>query len=602
MVLRFGLKRIAGQDGIPRDTEYASLLRAGWTRLMSEDREGNLKTRRPTYSVTRRQFLRDASVTGVALMAAACAPGTTPSGTTTPSASAASQASGQYPKGVKKGGTMVVGIGSDPTTLNVGWSTATETQMVAISIFESLLIDMSDGGTAPNLAESWDVADGGKTYTFKLRKGVQWHDGTPFTSADVKFTAEEVWKKLHSRDRGALRNLTVVDTPDANTAVFRFSAPYGGLLASLGKYDGNVIPKHIYGDGQDITKHPRNLDRPIGTGPFKWVEHIRGDHITVERNPNYWREGQPFLDKIVFKVIPDATARGLAVEAGDVDFLPTAALPPLTEVQRLRNSSGLVVQDYKVARISQGQTIMFNLKRPEVGKVEVRQAIAHLVDKQALVDRIMLGYATTMDGPLSDPWYNPNASMKYELSVAKAEDLLNKAGFPKKADGTRFKLVLSLESTRFSTPRTAEVIKEALKQVGIDVDIKGEEASTAQNRMFVSYDFDMGLPGEFVGTGPDPAAGVRAWYHSSVIGAGIYNNGARYANPQVDQLLDDAQNEPDIAKRKALLDQMVKIVTTELPYQWLMSPKRITVYRNTVSNFAWTDAYQIDYGAIFQTK
>ena len=561
-----------------------------------------MKTHRPHYSVSRRRFLRDASATGVVLVAAACAPATSPSGSAAPSASAASQASGQYPKGVKKGGTMVAGIGSDPTTLNVGWSTATETQMVAISIFESLLIDTSDGGNVPNLAESWDITDSGKTYTFKLRKGVQWHDGTPFTSADVKFTAEEVWKKLHSRNRGALRNLTVVDTPDANTAVFRFSAPYGGLLASLGKYDGNVIPKHIYGDGQDITKHPRNLDRPIGTGPFKWVEHIRGDHITVERNPNYWREGQPFLDKIVFKVIPDATARGLALEAGDVDFLPTAALPPLTEVQRLRNSNGVVVQDYKTARISQGQTIMFNLKRPEVGKVEVRQAIAHLVDKQALVDRIMLGYATTMDGPLSDPWYDPNASMKYDLSVAKAEDLLNKAGFPKKADGTRFKLVISLESTRFSTPRTAEVIKEALKPVGIDVDIKGEEASTAQNRMFVSYDFDMGLPGEFVGTGPDPAAGVRAWYHSSAIGAGVYNNGARYSNPQVDKLLDDAQNEPDIAKRKMLLGEMVKIVTTELPYQWLMSPKRLTVYRNTVSNFAWTDAYQIDYGAVFQTK
>jgi peptide/nickel transport system substrate-binding protein len=560
-------------------------------------REGTMTRKR--YSVTRRRFLRDASLTSIGLVAVACAPGTTPSGTAAPSA-AAGVKGGQYPEGAVKGGTMVVGIGSDPTTLNVGWSTATETQMVAISIFESLLIDTSEGGNVPNLAESWEITDGGRTYTFKLRKGVQWHDGQPFTSADVKFTAEEVWKKLHSRNRGAMRNLTVVETPDVNTAVFRFSAPYGGLLASLGKYDGNVIPKHIYGDGTDITKHPRNLDRPIGTGPFKWVEHIKGDRITVERNANYWRTGQPFLDKIVFKVIPDATARGLAIEAGDVDFLPTAALPPLTEVQRLRNSQGVVVQDYKTARISQGQTIMFNLRRPEVGKVEVRQAIAHLVDKKVLVDRIMLGYASTMDGPLSDPWYDPNVSTKYELSVAKADELLNKAGFPKKADGTRFKLVLSLESTRFSTPRTAEVIKESLKQVGIDVEIKGEEASTAQNRMFVSYDYDMGLPGEFVGTGPDPAAGVRAWYHSTVIGAGIYNNGARYSNPQVDKLLDDAQNEPDTAKRKVMLGEMVKIVTTELPYQWLMSPKRLTVHRGTISNFAWTDAYQIDYAAVYQ--
>ena len=553
------------------------------------------------YSVNRRRFLRDASLTSMGLVIAACAPGTTPVASQTPGA-AAVKGSGQYPEGVKKGGTMVVGVTSDPSTLNIGWSTATEAQMIAIAIFESLLIDTSEGGNVPNLAESWEVGDGGRTYTFKLRKGVLWHDGQPFTSADVKFTAEEVWKKLHSRNRGALRNLTVVETPDANTAIFKFSAPYGGLLASLGHYDGNVLPKHIYGDGTDITKHPRNLDRPIGTGPFKWVEHIKGDRITVERNPDYWRkaQGQPFLDKIVFKMIPDATARGLAIEAGDVDFLPTAALPPLTEVQRLRNSSGVTVQDYKTARISQGQTIMFNLRRPEVGKLEVRQAIAHLIDKKVLVDRIMLGYAVPMDGPLSDPWYDPNASMKYDLSVAKAEELLNKAGFPKKADGTRFKLVISLESTRFSTPRTAEVIKESLKQVGIDVEIKGEEAATAQQRMFVSYDYDMGLPGEFVGTGPDPAAGVRAWYHSTAIGAGIYNNGARYSNPQVDKLLDDAQNEPDVAKRKTMLAEMVKIVTTDLPYLWLMSPKRLTVRRNTVENFAWTDAYQVDYGAVYQ--
>ena len=156
----------------------------------------------------------------------------------------------------------------------------------------------------------------------------------------------------------------------------------------------------------------------------------------------------------------------------------------------------------------------------------------------------MLGYASTMDGPLSDPWYDPNASMKYELSVAKAEELLNRAGYPKKADGTRFKLVISLESTRFSTPRTAEVIKESLKQVGIDVEIKGERRD-AQQRMFVSYT-TTGPALEFA-HGPDPAA-VSALLPIDRDRRGYLHNGRVTANLSSTSSSTCA-NEPDVAKR-----------------------------------------------------
>ena len=202
----------------------------------------------------------------------------------------------------RSGGTLTIVQGAEPAALVSGVNTSTFIGTVSTKIHEGLLEYDFDLKPRPGLAESWSVAPDGKTYTFKLRRGVTWHDGKPFTSADVKFSLEEIWKKLHPRGRVTFGKVTAVDTPDASTVVVRLSEPTPMMLAALSSYESQVLPKHVY-EGKDFTTHPA-LNAPIGTGPFVFKEWKKGDFIRLEKNPSYWDKGKPYLDAIVVRVVP----------------------------------------------------------------------------------------------------------------------------------------------------------------------------------------------------------------------------------------------------------------------------------------------------------
>jgi peptide/nickel transport system substrate-binding protein len=158
---------------------------------------------------------------------------------------------------------------------------------------------------------------------------VQWQDGQPFSSADVKFTFEQGLLKYHSRTKAGLTAvLAGIDTPDALTVIFRFKKPYGPLLQRLDVVEASIIPRHIY-EGKDLLKDPANLT-PVGTGPFKFVEYVKGDHITLVRNPHYFKAGLPYLDKLIFRIIPNATTAAQALEQGEVDYVDSVPGPDLS--------------------------------------------------------------------------------------------------------------------------------------------------------------------------------------------------------------------------------------------------------------------------------
>jgi len=253
-------------------------------------------------------MFRRTSILGVALatvIAACTAPATTPQTSSTASAAASATAA------PKRGGTLVIAAGVDPGQLNPAISTAGGTHFVADSMYNGLVFLDKDLTPKPDLADSWTVSSDSKTYTFKLHPGVKWHDGIAFTSADVKFTFEQVLLKYHSRTKSGLEVvLAGIDTPDDNTVVFRFKTPYGPLLQRLDVVEAPIVAKHIY-EGQDPTKADANL-KPVGTGPFKLAEYIKGDTIRMVRNPDYFKPGLPYLDGIVFKVIPQAATQILA--------------------------------------------------------------------------------------------------------------------------------------------------------------------------------------------------------------------------------------------------------------------------------------------------
>ncbi len=216
------------------------------------------------------------------------------------------------------GGTLVVSIASDPGHFNPAITTGFTQHVVADSMFNGLVGLDENLQPVPDLADQWVVSDDGRTYTFNLYPGVTWHDGVPFTSADVKFSFEQVLLKYHSRTAAGLGPvLDGIDTPDDLTVVMRFKQPYAPLLRRLDVTEAPIVPKHIY-EGTDPTTAEANLE-PVGTGPFKFVEYAKGDQVTLERNDNYFKEGLPRLDRVVFRVIPEANSALQALQQGEVD-------------------------------------------------------------------------------------------------------------------------------------------------------------------------------------------------------------------------------------------------------------------------------------------
>ena len=242
------------------------------------------------------------------------------------------------------GGTLIVAADGTafPPNLNPAIATSNGVTYISSKVVE-YLADAGVDGLVPRLATSWEGSDDGLSFTVHLRDGVTFSDGTPFTSADVKFSAEEAWKPLQNFGRIVLANLETVETPDPLTAVFKFSKPTPpSLVANSLPILAAVLPAHVY-QGTDfataLQDSPLN-QQPIGTGPFVFSEVKPGELIRLTKNPNYWGEGEPYLDEVVFQVLPDAAARAAALESGAVQATVFAGVPRI-DLARLDALDGI---------------------------------------------------------------------------------------------------------------------------------------------------------------------------------------------------------------------------------------------------------------------
>ena len=513
------------------------------------------------------------------VLAFGCSPAA-PAAPTALSAKPPAQATAAPPRG----GTLVVAVTADPGHFNSGISTAGGTHAVADNLYNGLVFLDDKLDPKPDLADSWTVSPDGKTYTFKLHPGVKWHDGQPFSSADVKFTFEEVLLKYHARTKAGLEAvLDGIDTPEANTVVMRFKQPYGPLLQRLDMVEAPMLPKHVYED-QDPTKADANL-KPVGTGPWKLAEYVKGDRVRMVRNEQYYKPGLPYLDELVFRIIPQPTTAALALEQGEVDFLGSVPGPDLA---RLRQNPDLTFAQHAAGGGGSfcEETMIYNLSRPPLDKVEVRQALAHAIDRDEILKNVYFGQGRVATSAIASSvtWaHNPNAP-KYPLDRAKANTLLDQAGLPRGADGTRFKLQF-VHATSYS--KTGEAIRQQLAQVGIDFQLMPMEVNAANEREFVQKDFDVGFASYC--NGPDPEIGVRRMYVSSNIGSILFSNGAGYRNAEVDKLFDMAAASVDRAERARLYGQIQDIVGRDLPYWWLVETENVRAWRKSFHNlFIWS--------------
>ena len=201
------------------------------------------------------------------------------------------------------GGTLTMALQQTPRHLNPAVQSGTATGQPGTQLFASLLRYDLGWEPQPYLAESWSISDDGLSVTMNLVKGATFHDGAPITSEDVAFSIDTV--KANHPFKSMFAPVTTVDTPDAHTAVINLSKPHPALLLAMSSQLLSIIPKHVYGDGQDPKAHPANSENVVGSGPFKLVEFKRGEHVILERYDGYFIEGLPYLDRIVMRILPD---------------------------------------------------------------------------------------------------------------------------------------------------------------------------------------------------------------------------------------------------------------------------------------------------------
>ncbi len=479
------------------------------------------------------------------------------------------------------GGTLVVASANDPGQFNPGITTAGGTHMVTGNIYNGLLMLDEAFNPQPDLAETWTVSPDGTTYTFNLARGVTWHDGQPFTSADVKFTFEEVLLKYHARTKAGLETvLAGIDTPDPQTVVMRFNQPYGPLLQRLDVVEAAILPRHVY-EGTDVQNHPANQN-PIGTGPFKFAEYARGDRVRLERNPTYFKPGLPYLDELVFRIIPQANTATLAFEQGEVDYLTTVPGP---DMARLQQMAGVTVASTSAGSGGSNcqDTLIYNLRKPPFDQLEVRQAFAHAIDRQQILDQVRFGQGRVAISPISSAlgWaHNPNVA-RYAFDPARANELLDQAGYPPAGGGPRFSATFP-HATSFA--RQAEVIRLNMADVGVDVVLQPLEVNAANETVFVRQEFDLGI-GSYC-NGPDPEIGVTRAYVTSNIRPIPFANGAAYSNPRVDALFAQAASTVDRAQRGALYAEIQDILVADVPYWWLTETDQIRAFRSDFHDLA----------------
>lgn len=465
----------------------------------------------------------------------------------------------------KRGGTLVVGSTQTPRHLNGAVQSGIATAMPSTQIFASPLRFDDKWNPQPYLAESWKLAEDGKSLTLNLRKNAVFHDGKPVTSADVAFSIMAI--KANHPFTTMMGPVERVDTPDPYTAIIRMSTPHPAIVLAMSPALCPILPKHIYGDGQDLKNHPRNSTDVVGSGPFRVTEFKPAQRVVMERFDKFFLAGKPYLDKVIMNITPDAASLMLGLERGDVQMLPLVTNP--TDLKRLAAEPKIALTAKGYDGIGAINWLAFNLTKKPLSDVQVRKAIATAIDKKFITKALMGGFATVADGPIVAG--SPLAStevMRYPVDLKKSAQMLDAAGYKANADGERFKLTIDyLPGPDDQQKNVAEYIRGQLKKVGIMVEVRASADFPSWSKRLATHDFDMTM--DLVFNWGDPIIGVHRTYLSTNIKPIIWTNTQSYSNPKVDELLNTAGSVSDPTKRKAYYATFEKIVTDELPIYFI---------------------------------
>jgi peptide/nickel transport system substrate-binding protein len=465
----------------------------------------------------------------------------------------------------RRGGTLTVAMLNDAKSLDPTFQINFSERQPLYMIFNTLVGLNPDFTIRPELAERWEAAPDGRSLTLFLRSGVKFHDGTPFDAAAAKWNIERrMDTQVKSPSRQQLIEVVAgVEAPNPTTLVLRLTSAAPSLLGMLAQREGFMISP------ASAAKFGDNLGQnPVGTGPFVFKSWTPGQQIVVERNPDYWEPGKPYLDRVVFMLISNAAIGIPRLVTREVDFV--GALTPV-DIRPLERQSGITLS---ASPGSRWLALQMRVDRPPFDNPKLRQAMAHAIDRQRMVEILMGGKATVAEG-FTPPglWWFDETLKSYAYDPDKAKALIAEIGPAAQAE-----LPLSVAPIQLYQ-QIGQLAQEQLKAVGLKVNIQAVSVSDWYPQLINgAINF---LPIRWTQR-PDPDGLFTYLFHSK-----SGHNTSRYVSPEVDRLLDEARGLADQTMRAKLYREAQGHMTRDLPYIPLFFSLEFAAMRDNVRNFVW---------------
>lgn len=479
----------------------------------------------------------------------------------------------------KKGGTLYVAVLADTWSLDPIHIQTTTGERIwhDASIGEALYDwDVANGEYVPRLATALpEISEDGKTYIIPLRKGVKFHDGTTFDAHDMVYS----FNRFMNPDNQSylLKKYEIVESVEAvddYTFKITLNTPDNAFMAKLQARDVCPVSKEaVEAAGEDY-----GTKVVVGTGPFKFVEWLPGDRIVIERFDEYWQEGKPLLDKVVFKIIPEEATALMQLRLGEVHIMEDVARK---DIATLEEDENVIVE---LVTSIQHEQIYLNTARPPFDDLRVRQALSHAIDRQAIIEGVFEGYGEISPGPYH-PWFwthNPEWEQPYPYNPERARELLEEAGY---GPGNPLKFELMATNQDMFVDQSL-MVQAFMADVGAEVEVLPLDKSTLFDRIYVRKAYE-GKPEMF-------QAALEDWGSSMVdpesaaerlFTSDSGSNKCFYNNPEIDKLFEEVNLANTLQEQKEIYYKTEEIIAKDVPTVWICNPKDATAFRKNVKGF-----------------